>query len=212
MSSETQSTTTTSKRTSNSTTTATRPASKRLSTIPAPPKPPTKIHPTAIIANHALLTGTYPITIGAGAVIHPYAKIIASEGPVDIGEGCIIWEKAIVGGEGEGAIKLSRNVVIETSALIEAGVVIGENSIIEAQAKVAEGAIIGRCAKIMTFIEVGEDEEIEDYTIVYGRGLRRKDRTAMMEDGLVRGMRKVAHRKEGKGFEALVPSLIAKWQ
>lgn len=135
-----------------STSDATRRSSKRVSTLPSAPKAPTSIDPAAVIANHAILTGIYPIKIGPRAVIHQYAKIVSGDGPIEIGEGCIIWEKVVIGNakeeerqksEGEKNITLGSNVVIETGAVVEAES-IGESTIVEAFAKVGEGAVIGR--------------------------------------------------------------------
>lgn len=127
-------------------------SSKRVSTVPSAPKAPTSIDPAAIIANHAILTGIYPIKIGPRAVIHQYAKIVSGDGPIEFGEGCIIWEKAMVGNaaEDEGKksdkekkITLGSNVVIESGAVVAAESV-GENTIIEAFARVGEGATVGK--------------------------------------------------------------------
>jgi dynactin-6 len=90
--------------------------------------------------------------IGPRAVVHQYAKIVSGDGSIELGEGCIIWEKAVVGNatddegqksEKEKKITLGSNVVIESGAVVEAETV-GENTIIEAFAKVGEGAIVGK--------------------------------------------------------------------
>lgn len=44
----------------------------------------------AIVCEECKLRGD--ITIGAGTVIHPKAKILAEAGPIIIGEGCLIEE------------------------------------------------------------------------------------------------------------------------
>lgn len=71
---------------------------------------------------------------------------------MEIGEGCIIWERAVVGlsessnddgGVLEKGVCLMRNVVVETSAVVEAEV-IGEGSVIEGCVKVRRGAKIGK--------------------------------------------------------------------
>jgi dynactin-6 len=196
------------KRTPATTSSAARPPSKRVSTIPAPPKPPASIDPTAIIANHASLTGSFPITIGAHAVIHPYAKIISTYGPVTIGDGCIIWEKAVVGGAGPAS--LAKNVVVETCAVVEGGS-LGESSVVEAFGKVGVDAELGRGCRVMTFVEVGEDEKVEDYMILYGKGLKRRDTTVKLEGGVVEGLRDSSHGQQIKVLEGLVPSNLAKW-
>ncbi|KAJ5174313.1 uncharacterized protein N7482_000190 [Penicillium canariense] len=62
-----------------------------------PPKAPLKADASATIADTAVFQGTYPITIGAGTVIHPRARFYAFEGPISVGDGCIVSEKAIIG-------------------------------------------------------------------------------------------------------------------
>ena len=139
---------------STSTSDAARRSSKRVSALPSIPKAPTSIDSSAVVANHAVLTGIYPIAIGPRAVLHPYAKIISGDGPIEIGGGCNIWEKAVVG-SGNAAeedakrteqvmkIVLGPNVVVESGAVVEAESV-GEGTIIEAFAKVGDGASVGK--------------------------------------------------------------------
>jgi dynactin-6 len=82
------------------------------------------------------------------AVINPYAKIISAAGPVEIGEGAIVWEKAVVGSSSaaEGAeqrVSLGPNVVVETGAVIEGGEV-GEATVVESFARVGARCKIGK--------------------------------------------------------------------
>ncbi|KAJ5206294.1 hypothetical protein N7491_003087 [Penicillium cf. griseofulvum] len=62
-----------------------------------PPKAPLKADPTATIADTVVFQGRYVVTIGAGTVIHPRAKFYAYDGPIIVGDGCIICEKAVIG-------------------------------------------------------------------------------------------------------------------
>ena len=134
-----------------------RPVSKRVSTAPSAPKPPATIDPSAILANHATVTGMFPITVGANVVLNPYSKVLSNAGPVEIGEGCVIWERAVVGinveagardedddaGLGGTFVMLERNCVIESGAQVSAKIV-GEGTVIEAFASVGEGCVIGK--------------------------------------------------------------------
>ncbi|KAK4906240.1 hypothetical protein LTR28_000636, partial [Elasticomyces elasticus] len=54
---------------------------------PAPAKPPCTIHPSAVISDRAILTGTHPISIAENTVLHPYARIDSTNGPVELGRG-----------------------------------------------------------------------------------------------------------------------------
>jgi carbonic anhydrase/acetyltransferase-like protein (isoleucine patch superfamily) len=51
-------------------------------------------HPTALISQDTVLQGD--ITIGPGCVIHPRASILAINGPIEIGDNCIIEELAML--------------------------------------------------------------------------------------------------------------------
>ena len=64
---------------------------------PPPEKPPLTTHPSSLVSSTATLSGNHPITIGANTVIHPRATILSFHSPVEIGESCIINERAIVG-------------------------------------------------------------------------------------------------------------------
>lgn len=121
-------------------------ASKRVSS--SLPRAPASIHPSAIVANHAVLTGHHAITIAAGAIIHPNARITSLHGPVVIGEGCIVYEKATVGipelegGQGRGVV-LDKNVVVESSAIVQAALV-GEGTTIGTDSRVGLGSAVGK--------------------------------------------------------------------
>ena len=130
-----------------------------MSTRPRPssqlPKAPTSLSPDCVIADTAVLTGTHLISIGANAIIHPRARIVSTHGPVIIGEGCIISEKAVVGLPTSAedptpdtdpsiqSIELDRDVVVEPSATVQGGKV-GEGSLLEAGSKVCAGAVLGK--------------------------------------------------------------------
>lgn len=45
------------------------------------------------------IQGTHPVAIGPGTVIHPRARIFSFEGPIHIGDGCIISEKSTIGSQ-----------------------------------------------------------------------------------------------------------------
>lgn len=75
------------------------PPAQHRSTPAGPPKAPVKADPTTTIADTAVFQGKHPITIGANTVIHPRARFYSYEGPIIIGDGCIISEKAVVGAQ-----------------------------------------------------------------------------------------------------------------
>jgi dynactin-6 len=133
------------------------------------PKPSSLfLDPTVLVAQHAQLSGTLPITVGPNTILHPHTKISSAVAPVVIGEGVIVYEKVKIGvGMGAGSSSadsrrssvmstastrdstrgdgtvLGRNVVIETGAIIEAAE-IGEGSVVEVGAVIGRGCIIGK--------------------------------------------------------------------
>lgn len=152
-------------------------APKRTSLLPKP----SSIHLDAsvLIAQHAQLTGSFPITIGSNTVLHPHSKLSSALAPVVLGRGCVIHEKAKIGiGMGaeldadsrrssmpssrnsasirdsmrsEGVV-LGKNVVVESNAIVEAAEV-GEGSTIEVGAVLGKGCIIGKVNVLSTMVD-----------------------------------------------------------
>ncbi|QSZ37046.1 hypothetical protein DSL72_009138 [Monilinia vaccinii-corymbosi] len=156
--------------------------SKRASMLPPPPKPPISFSNNITIADHASLVGTHLISIRGHTVLHPRTKLNSSFAPISIGTQCVIGERCSIGmlnfpseDQTQGVV-LENGVVIETGAIVEAKLV-GQGSIIEVNAKVGKGAVIGKFCKIGAMCEVAEDEVIPDYTVIYGHGLRRIDKS-----------------------------------
>jgi dynactin-6 len=122
-------------------------SSKRASTAPQAPKPPTSLSRTLVIAEHASLTGSYLISLGSNTVVHPRAKLNSTYGPITVGNNCIISERSMIGLQGRGAdgegVMIENGVVIEVGVTVEAKVV-GEGSIIEVNAKIGRRSAIGR--------------------------------------------------------------------
>lgn len=113
-----------------------------------------------MIADTAVLTGAHLITISADAVLHPRARINSTYGPVTIGEGCIVSEKASVGlleapaednNVNDSApfkeVLLEKDVVVEPSAIVE-GSKIGEGTTLEAGSKVCVDAVLGKVSPL----------------------------------------------------------------
>ena len=89
------------------------------------PSPPKTIDPSAIVSAAASLTGVFPITIGANSIVHPRARLTSLCGPITIGEGCMISEKAVVGlqskeaSDGNNGVVLGNGVSVESAARVE---------------------------------------------------------------------------------------------
>lgn len=139
-------------------------APKRTSMLPKPSC--IALDPSALIAQHAQLTGTHPITLGPNTVLHPHSRLSSALAPVVLGEGVVVCERAKIGvGMGpepdaeskrssmasarssasvrsEGTL-LGRHVVVESNAIVEAAEV-GEGTVIEVGAHLGRGCVIGR--------------------------------------------------------------------
>lgn len=124
-------------------------------------------------------------------------------GPVDIGDGCIINERASIGcckplvgeiGSDSNIVastSLAAGVLIESGATIEAGS-IGDFTIVETGAKTGRGAVVGKNCKICAQVQIGEGEVIEDSTVVFGSGWgerRVEGRGDLMDEKRERWMR-----------------------
>ncbi|KAI5297817.1 hypothetical protein KEM56_004520 [Ascosphaera pollenicola] len=72
-------------------------SSAHASSSPSTARPQIRASSSAIIPDTTGFQGTFPVSIGAGTAIHPRVKIYSFDGPVYIGEGCIIGEKSIIG-------------------------------------------------------------------------------------------------------------------
>lgn len=112
-----------------------------------PAGPPTAIHPTAVVSTTASLKGTQPVGVGANSIVQPRAKIISTHGPVTIGEGCIIAERAVLGLQSKASVDgngvlLGNGVVIESGATVEGS--LEEGSLVEVGAVVGKGSVVGK--------------------------------------------------------------------
>ncbi len=126
---------------------------------------------------------------GSKTIVQLRTLLTSNYGPVDVGDGCIISERASIGllsaprneKEAKG-VTLSPGVLIETCAVVE-GASIGPYTIIEAGAKIGRGTVIGANSKVCGGVEIGEDVVVEDDTVVYGSGWgqRRKEKKGLDE-------------------------------
>ncbi|KAJ9618718.1 hypothetical protein H2203_008922 [Taxawa tesnikishii (nom. ined.)] len=179
------------------------------------PRPPCTIHPSAIISDKAIISGTYPVTIGENTVVHPYAKLSTANAPVVIGAHCIIAERASVGlgsrsGEGlDFVVTVEDGVSIETGASV-AGKRVGESSVVEVNGEVGAGAVVGKFCKISACCNVPAGESLPDFTVVFGFGQRRVDTTMKTRED-VRELKQKGQLMHIDALKRLVPSNTAKW-
>ncbi|ORY12834.1 trimeric LpxA-like protein [Clohesyomyces aquaticus] len=193
-------------------------SSKRQST--ALPKPSSIfLDPSVLIAQHAQLTGTHPITVGPNTVLHPHCKISSAHAPVVMWEGVVVYERARVGVEnprvmrtdtsrGDGVV-LGKNVVIETGCVIEASE-IGEGSVIEVGANIGVGCVIGEFCTISASTLLPPNTHIPDFTVVYS-GLEKRVNKTLQSRPELQQAKVVMHTKQLEIFKKLVPNNVSKW-
>ncbi|KHJ84040.1 bacterial transferase hexapeptide repeat protein [Oesophagostomum dentatum] len=79
-----------------------------------------EIHPTAIVCREATLEGC--VSIGAGTVVHPFAIIKATNGPIIIGENNIIEERSLIENlleDGDKVMEVGNQNIIEVGARVK---------------------------------------------------------------------------------------------
>ncbi|KAI9664616.1 MAG: hypothetical protein M1821_006062 [Bathelium mastoideum] len=202
-------------------------------------KPPTTIHPSAIVADKAVLTGSHHIKIGANTVIHPFARIISSTGPVTIGENVIVNERAVVGIIENGdeaftrdsssrSVLIGDGVTIESSAVVEA-TAIGEGSIIDIEARVGIGANVGQVSHELLYVlpleiltdwpkycklspkaSVGAYVVVEDFMTIAPPDYRRPDHLLKFNPS-IRTLKLKRQKDQVELLRRLIPSNLAKW-
>lgn len=160
-----------------------------------PPKAPLKADPTATISDTVIFQGKYPVTIGAGTVIHPRARFYAYEGPIMVGDGCIIGEKTVIGAAPSSSsrsssssssstdtpTRLSYFVTIGPQSTIKPGANIHSSTAIEALVTINRHADVGSHTKICSGCEIPERGKVPEWTVVWGSGIgqwRRRAREA----------------------------------
>ncbi|CAO2655637.1 Nn.00g044400.m01.CDS01 [Neocucurbitaria sp. VM-36] len=206
---------------------------KRTSLLPKPSS--INLDASVLVAQHAQLTGTQPITIGPNSVLHPHSKISSALAPVVLGEGCVVYERAKIGvGMGaeldaesrrssmassrnsastgsirdEGTV-LGRNVVVESNAIVEAAE-IGEGSVIQVGAVLGRGCTIGKHCTISAASVIPQNTRLPDYTVVYSGFEQRIDKTLQLRPEILDA--KIAiHAKQLDMFKKLIPNNVAKW-
>ena len=156
------------------------------------PTAPLKITPTTLISASASCTGTYPITLESNTIVQLRACLNSQHGPIRVGIGCIISERASIGlssppksEEEANGVTLSEGVFIGACASVE-GASIGAYTVIEAGAKIGKGTVIGAHSKVCAGVEIGEGMVVEDDTVIYGSGWgeRRKEKKGVGLDGM----------------------------
>ncbi|OAX77262.1 hypothetical protein ACJ72_08442 [Emergomyces africanus] len=159
-------------------------------------KPPLTTHPSTTISETASFQGIHPISIGAGTVIHPRTKFLSFEGPIKIGDGCIIGEKSVIGGPQTSPTSSAPNPTISaidtgsstappaattvTATILENSVSIGPLTTLNAGTHISSAATIdtsvvlgrrvrvGQHAKVCANCCIPDDGVVDHWVVIWG--------------------------------------------
>jgi carbonic anhydrase/acetyltransferase-like protein (isoleucine patch superfamily) len=164
-------------------------------------KPPVTIHPTSHLDPGAYVRGTHAISIDAHVLIHPRAQLISIHGPLIVGSGAIVYEKAVLGGPvplstlnpkdrtpatpstlgtatdadtSPPKTVIGPNTTIHPHAHVLSGATIQEASTLESHATIKSGITVGAHAKICAGCVV--DRDVGEWEVVFGDGRQRRKR------------------------------------
>lgn len=214
--------------------------SERPATLPSLPKvspgttPPVNISSQAYVDPACYVKGTNPLTIEAGAVIHPRCRLYTDNGKVTIGHGCLLFERCMIGydkefnpqrgsamaldkpagtGHTQSVSKDSNNIYIGASSHLHSAVklqppcTIGEYSILEAGVTLLPGCTLGSHSKICAGITLPPGSAVPDWTVVYGMNgqIKRKRQATPAEDTRLEGLA-----RERQTIEALLKANATK--
>lgn len=144
-------------------------------------------------------------------MLHPYCRIRAEGGSVTIGPYCTVAENAVVGSplNQAGDVLLDSWVSVETSADVQAKHV-GEVTEVGIRATLGLGATVGKFCRLTPTETVQAGGQVQDFTVLFGSGQRRRDKT--MEDSEdSRAQRKKAQERHVEMLKRLIPDAKAKW-
>jgi len=103
----------------------------------APTYPFLHLSPGCVVVQEALVTGSYPIRLGAGTLVHPRARLDSTRGPLTVGANCILEEGALLSATGEEGITLGDWNLIRVAATVEGN--IGHANVVECRAHITAG-------------------------------------------------------------------------
>ncbi|GAB3491890.1 gamma carbonic anhydrase family protein [Amycolatopsis cihanbeyliensis] len=99
-----------------------------------------EVHPTAYVAPNATLAGK--VVVGPHCRILFGAVLTAEGGPVELGEGCIVMENAVLRGTPRDVLRLGRHVLVGPGAYLT-GCTVADDVFLASGSRVFNGAEIG---------------------------------------------------------------------
>ncbi|PIO71996.1 bacterial transferase hexapeptide repeat protein [Teladorsagia circumcincta] len=133
-----------------------------------------EIHPTAIVCREATLEGC--VRIGAGTVVHPFAVIKATNGPIVIGENNIIEDRCLIENvleEGDKVMEIGDQNIVEVGAVIYAPR-IGNNNVLHVQCEVGPNSCVSNGCSVGVRCKLLAKETLPERTVIYGKWNERR--------------------------------------
>jgi len=124
-----------------------------------------KIDAGAVVCIDAELSGE--VSVGDGCVIHPRASLIGAAGPLVLGTGNIVEERALIATAEDRTLKIGNNNVFEVGCRVES-ISIGDANIVEARAILGAGTVIGNGCCIGAGVVIPPGTVVPDHTVIWG--------------------------------------------
>ncbi|KAJ2365838.1 hypothetical protein IW150_006107 [Coemansia sp. RSA 2607] len=132
-----------------------------------------QIAPRALVCKNAIIEGD--VQIGNDTVVHVGASILARKGPIIIGTGNIISERAVIVNNHSTPLTIGDDNLIETDARIE-GRGMGHRNTVQIRGVVAGTSTLGNDCVVGTTCTTNTSENVPDGTILFGSSLSRRKR------------------------------------
>jgi len=168
-------------------------------------KPPVSLHGSTHLDPAAYVRGTHPIALGHDVLIHPRAQLSSTHGSLDVGDGCVVSEKAVLGGTAPASSsdhKHYREETVDsnTGDRLEADLaspessktIVGKSVHIHSHASILSSSTIGSYtvleahSTILPHVTIGSHckicagvtvtRNVPDWTVVFGDGNQRRMR------------------------------------
>ncbi|KAJ2705231.1 hypothetical protein FB645_002629 [Coemansia sp. IMI 203386] len=132
-----------------------------------------QIAPRALVCKNTVIEGD--VHIGNETVVHVGASILAKNGPIIIGSGNIISERAVIVNHHSTPLTIGDDNLIETDARIE-GRGMGHRNTVQVRAVVAGSSTLGNDCVVGATCSTAPNENVPDNTVLFGNPQSRRTR------------------------------------
>ncbi|ODN04875.1 Dynactin subunit 6 [Orchesella cincta] len=125
----------------------------------------------AVVCVEAEIRGD--VRIGTKTIVHPCAKILATGGPIVIGDANIVEELATIENKSPEPMIIGNNNVFEVGSLVKAKA-IGDHNIFETKCFVGDQISIGNGCVFGAGTKVTPSQAVPDNSVFYGEPLKHR--------------------------------------